>query len=109
MGIAGQVLFVLSLIVAPALLSGQNAPNQNYVPSGPTPLGPGDPGWTGQTTQSGPAPADTGGLDQARIMKPLSDSWTSYSGDLTGKRYSALKLVNKATVKNLSLKWITPL
>ena len=42
-------------------------------------------------------------------MKPLSDEWTSYSGDLTGKRYSALKLVNKDTVKNLSLKWITPL
>ncbi len=42
-------------------------------------------------------------------MKPLSDEWTSYSGDLTGKRYSALKLVNKTTVKNLSLKWITPL
>ena len=42
-------------------------------------------------------------------MKPLSDEWTSYSGDLTGKRYSALKHVNKDTVKNLSLKWITPL
>ena len=42
-------------------------------------------------------------------MKPLSDEWTSYSGDLTGKRYSALKLVNTTTVKNLSLKWITPL
>ena len=51
----------------------------------------------------------TGGLDQARIMKPLSDEWTSYSGDLTGKRYSALKLVNKDNVKYLSLKWITPL
>jgi alcohol dehydrogenase (cytochrome c) len=76
---------------------------------GPTPLGPGDPGWTGQTIPSGPAPADAGGLDQARIMKPLSDEWTSYSGDLTGKRHSALKLVNKDTVKNLSLKWITPL
>ena len=24
-------------------------------------------------------------------MKPLSDQWTSYSGDLSGKRYSALK------------------
>src|SRR5262249_9702486 len=48
-------------------------------------------------------------LDQARINKPLGDEWTSYSGDLTGKRFSSLKLVNKETVKNLSLKWITPL
>jgi alcohol dehydrogenase (cytochrome c) len=46
-------------------------------------------------------------LDPADIMKPLSDEWRTYSGDLTGKRYSALKLVNTNTVKNLSLKWIS--
>src|SRR6202140_1060376 len=45
------------------------------------------------------------GLDPADILKPLKDQWTSYSGDLTGKRYSALKLINNNTVKNLSLKW----
>ncbi|MEO8078313.1 MAG: PQQ-binding-like beta-propeller repeat protein [Acidobacteriota bacterium] len=50
--------------------------------------------------------AQSGGLDPAAIMKPLSDQWTSYSGDLTGKRFSALKLVNTTTVKNLSLKWL---
>src|SRR4051794_35118559 len=47
-----------------------------------------------------------GGLDPADTLKPLKDQWTSYSGDLTGKRYSALKLVNTNTVKNLSLKWV---
>jgi alcohol dehydrogenase (cytochrome c) len=47
------------------------------------------------------------GLDPADIMKPLAEEWRSYSGDLTGKRYSALKLVNTATVKNLSLKWMS--
>src|SRR5262245_708138 len=47
------------------------------------------------------------GLDPADILKPLSDQWTSYSGDLTGKRFSHLKLVNKDTVKNLSLKWVS--
>jgi alcohol dehydrogenase (cytochrome c) len=46
------------------------------------------------------------GLDPADILKPLKDQWTSYSGDLTGKRYSALKSINKDTVKNLSLKWV---
>ena len=30
---------------------------------------------------------------QSTIMKPLKDQWTSYSGDLTGKRYSALTQV----------------
>jgi alcohol dehydrogenase (cytochrome c) len=51
----------------------------------------------------------TGGLDPADIMKPLADEWTSYSGDLSGKRFSALKQVNTNTVKNLSLKWIAGL
>ncbi len=51
--------------------------------------------------------AQTGGLDPADTVKPLADQWTSYSGDLSGKRYSALKQINTATVKNLSLKWLT--
>ncbi|MCU1326563.1 MAG: acido-empty-quinoprotein group [Bryobacterales bacterium] len=46
-----------------------------------------------------------GGLDPSDILKPLSDQWTSYSGDMSGKRYSALKQVNVSTVKNLSLRW----
>ena len=32
----------------------------------------------------------TGGLDPAEIMKPLADQWTSYSGDLSGKRFGHL-------------------
>src|SRR5687767_3228994 len=102
-----KLLIITALAAGPALLVAQNP--GNYVPSGPTPLGPGDADWRGDTVQSGPPPAETGGLDPARIMKPLSDEWTSYSGDLTGKRYSSLKLVNKDNVKYLSLKWITPL
>ncbi len=47
------------------------------------------------------------GLDPADILKPLKDQWTTYSGDLTGKRFSSLNLVNKDTVKNLSLKWVS--
>ena len=47
------------------------------------------------------------GLEPADMLKPLSDQWTSYSGDLTGKRFSSLKLINTNTVKNLSLKWIS--
>jgi alcohol dehydrogenase (cytochrome c) len=51
-------------------------------------------------------PGQSAGLDPSDMLKPLKDQWTSYSGDLTGKRYSALKLVNTNTVKNLSLKWV---
>ena len=50
--------------------------------------------------------AQGGGLDPADILKPLSDQWTSYSGDMTSKRYSLLKQINTQTVKNLSLRWM---
>ena len=47
-----------------------------------------------------------GGLDSADILKPLSDQWTSYSGDYSGKRFSSLKQITTANVKNLSLSWL---
>jgi hypothetical protein len=51
----------------------------------------------------------TGGLDPAAIKKPLSDAWTVYSGDYTGRRFSALKQVDRTTVKNLALAWVARL
>src|ERR1700722_4319964 len=51
--------------------------------------------------------AQNNGLDPADILKPLSDQWTSYSGDMTGRRYSALKQIDTKTVKNLSLRWVS--
>jgi len=36
---------------------------------------------------------------------PLADSWPTYSGDYSGKRYSALTQINPANVKNLTLAW----
>ncbi len=50
--------------------------------------------------------AQSGGLDPADILKPLSDQWDSYSGDMTGKRFSPLNSINLNTVKGLSLKWV---
>jgi alcohol dehydrogenase (cytochrome c) len=50
-----------------------------------------------------------GGLDPASILKPLSDSWPTYSGDYTGRRYSSLTQVNQSTVKNLTLAWMVRL
>ena len=49
----------------------------------------------------------TSGQTQAARLKPLADEWTSYSGDYTGKRFSALTQINTTNVKNLSLAWVT--
>ena len=54
---------------------------------------------------SGSVLAQQSGLDPAAILKPLSDAWPSYSGDYTGRRYSALRQINTSNVKNLTLAW----
>jgi len=46
------------------------------------------------------------GLDPADIGKPLAESWPTYSGDYSGRRFSALKQINQSTVKNLTLAWL---
>ncbi len=46
-----------------------------------------------------------GGLDPTSLLKPLADSWPTYSGDYTGRRFSALKEIDRSTVKNLTLGW----
>ncbi|HVW11723.1 MAG TPA: PQQ-binding-like beta-propeller repeat protein [Bryobacteraceae bacterium] len=45
-------------------------------------------------------------LDPASLLKPLGESWPTYSGDYTGRRYSSLTQANQTTVKNLSLAWL---
>jgi alcohol dehydrogenase (cytochrome c) len=52
---------------------------------------------------------DQSGLDPSAILKPLSDSWPTYSGDYSGKRYSTLTQINQNTVKNLTLAWVARL
>ena len=47
----------------------------------------------------------------AQLLKPLSESWPTYSGDYTGRRYSALTEINQQTVRTLTLAWaghVTP-
>ena len=46
------------------------------------------------------------GLDPAKLLKPLGEEWTSYSGDYSGKRYSTLAQINQSNVKSLSLAWV---
>ena len=50
--------------------------------------------------------AQGGGVSPSDLLKPLSDSWPTYNGDYSGKRYSALKQVDRSTVKNLTLAWM---
>jgi alcohol dehydrogenase (cytochrome c) len=46
-------------------------------------------------------------LDPSSILKPLSDSWTTYSGDYTSRRYSTLTQINQSNIKHLTLAWVT--
>src|ERR1700709_2854423 len=48
-------------------------------------------------------------LDPAQLLKQNTNSWPTYSGDYSGRRYSPLKEINQATVKNLSLAFVTRL
>ncbi|HEY6289547.1 MAG TPA: PQQ-binding-like beta-propeller repeat protein, partial [Nitrospiraceae bacterium] len=50
-------------------------------------------------------------LDPTELVKPLGvkDTWPTYSGDYSGKRYSTLTQVNQSNVRNLALAWSTRL
>src|SRR5512145_73032 len=49
------------------------------------------------------------GVHRDLLHKPLADSWPTYSGDYSGRRYSALTQINQSNVKTLSLAWTTRL
>ena len=53
--------------------------------------------------------AQEGGLDPASLTAPLGDSWPTYSGDYTGRRYSRLTQVTTETVQHLTLAWTVEL
>lgn len=46
------------------------------------------------------------GLNPAQLLKPPTDSWPTYLGYYTGRRFSPLKQINTANVTSLSLAWI---
>ena len=49
--------------------------------------------------------AQPGGLDPASLVAPLEDSWPTYSGDYSGRRYSKLAQVTTDNVQQLTLAW----
>src|SRR5215472_16127803 len=45
-------------------------------------------------------------LDPAKPQQPPTDSWPTYHGDYSGRRYSALKQINASNIDSLSLAWV---
>ena len=48
---------------------------------------------------------ERGGLDPASLLEPLGESWPTYSGDYSGRRYSGLTQVTTDNVSRLTLAW----
>src|SRR5579859_6160907 len=46
------------------------------------------------------------GLDAAALLKPATDTWPTYNGDYSGKRFSPLDQINSSNVGSLTLAWI---
>jgi alcohol dehydrogenase (cytochrome c) len=47
-----------------------------------------------------------GTLDPAQLLQPLADSWPTYNGDYSGRRYSALSRINSSNISSLTLAWV---
>ena len=44
-------------------------------------------------------------LDPGKMLKPPTDTWPTYNGDYTGRRFSPLTQINNTNVGRLSLAW----
>ena len=53
--------------------------------------------------------AQGNGVSPTDLLKPLKDSWPTYNGDYSGRRYSALTQVNRSNVQHLTLAWMARL
>src|SRR5271170_7999599 len=45
------------------------------------------------------------GVDAKMLLHPPPDSWPTYHGDYSGRRYSTLDQINKSNVNTLTLAW----
>src|SRR3977135_2791102 len=46
------------------------------------------------------------GLDPAALLKPATDTWPTYNGDYSGRRFSTLDQINRGNVGSLTLAWV---
>ncbi len=49
--------------------------------------------------------AEAQGLDPAALLKPATDTWPTYNGDYSGRRYSTLDQINAGNINTLTLAW----
>ena len=47
-----------------------------------------------------------GSLTSAKLLQPTADSWPTYNGDYSGRRYSPLSKINASNINSLSLAWV---
>ena len=45
-------------------------------------------------------------LNPAKLSQPPTDSWPTYNGDYSGRRFSPLSKINDSNIKSLSLAWV---
>src|SRR5256886_15332982 len=48
-------------------------------------------------------------LDPGLLTKPATDSWPTYAGDYSQRRYSTLAQIDTTNVRHLSLAWVSRL
>src|SRR3989441_12834002 len=48
-------------------------------------------------------------LDPALLTRPAIDSWPTYAGDYSQRRYSTLTQIDTSNVRHLSLAWVSRL
>jgi acido-empty-quinoprotein group A len=46
------------------------------------------------------------GLDPADLLKPPTETWPTYNGDYSGRRFSTLDQINSGNISSLTLAWI---
>lgn len=46
------------------------------------------------------------GLDPSVLLKPATDTWPTYNGDYSGRRFSTLDQINAGNVHSLTLAWV---
>ncbi|HKO16931.1 MAG TPA: acido-empty-quinoprotein group A [Gemmatimonadaceae bacterium] len=55
------------------------------------------------------APLPAQGLNPATLLEPATDSWPTYAGDYSQRRYSTLTQIDTTNVRHLTLAWVSRL
>lgn len=51
-------------------------------------------------------PSSAQRLDPEKLLKPATDTWSTYNGDYSGRRFSTLDQINASNINSLTLAWI---